>query len=492
MSLNDNDHRVAVNFSGVTRYFDQPPFHPSERYPEYEGPEIQEGNDIYSAVRQVLYQAELDPGRYGTPEWNPFGEFIEPGMTVFIKPNTVRHFNTAGHDVHSIINHASLLRPVLDYTAKALQGEGRIIIGDSQVLVGHFDKAYKVMQIDKLLEWYREWCPIPIECFDLRMVRSVRTYLYGKWGRKKVEQDPRGYRFVDLGDSSCFKNIDPKKLRMAEASFKNMYKHHSGGKHEYLFPQSVLDSDVIINIPKLKTHRRTSVTLAIKNFMGMPAWKDTLPHFMVGAPEEGGDQYVNPSKRKDIVLWLHDRIQSTPYIPVKFIIAIIKKLLWETRRIVPFKDDVYEAMWPGNDTLWRTLLDLNRAVLFADREGQLQEKQQRGYFTLMDGFIAGEKDGPVGVDPVPAGVVMAARNPVPMDLVAASLMGFDVQKMPMIWNAFGGRDGLNGSAPTLYDGDENEIEVNTGDETLTYEQFLAKHNLRFEPHPNWKGHVERE
>lgn len=86
---------------------------------------------------------------------------------------------------------------------------------------------------------------------------------------------------------------------------------------------------------------------------------------------------------------------------------------------------------------------------------------------------------------------MAARNPVPMDLVAASLMGFDVQKMPMIWNAFGGRDGLNGSAPTLYDGDENEIRVNTGNETLTYEQFLVKHNLRFEPHPAWKGHVER-
>ena len=86
MSLNDK--RVAVNFSGVTRYFDQLPFHPPERYPEYEGPEVQEGNNIYSAVRQVLYQAGFDQGRYGTPEWDPFGEFIEPGMTVFIKPNT--------------------------------------------------------------------------------------------------------------------------------------------------------------------------------------------------------------------------------------------------------------------------------------------------------------------------------------------------------------------------------------------------------------------
>jgi hypothetical protein len=323
------------------------------------------------------------------------------------------------------------------------------------------------------------------------MVQGVRTYLYGKWGRQKVERDPRGYRFVDLGDMSCFKDIDPGKLRIAIASYRNMIKHHSNGKHEYLFPQSVLDSDVIINIPKLKTHRRTAVTLAIKNFMGMPAWKDTLPHFMVGSPEQGGDQYINPSRRKEIGTWLHDQIQSNPFIPVKFAYAIIKKILWNSSLVVPFKDDIFEAMWPGNDTLWRTLMDLNRAVIFADREGRIQPAPQRKYFALMDGFIAGEKNGPVGVDAVPAGVVMAAYNPVAMDLAAASLMGFDVRKIPMIWNTFGGRDGLNGTAPSLFDGDENQVTVNTGDRIWTFEKFLDEFNLRFEPHPNWKGNVER-
>lgn len=489
MSLGDK--RVSVNFSGVTKYFHKPPFHPPERYPEYEGPDVQEDNEIYPAVRQVLYEAGLDQDRYGTAEWNPFGDFIEPGMTVFIKPNTVRHYHTAGGDIHSIINHASLLRPILDYTAKALKGEGRIIIGDSQVIYGRFDKAYKKVQIDQLLEWYRQWCKIPVECFDLRMVQGVRTYMYGKWGRQKVEQDPRGYRFVDLGDLSCFKDIDPAKLRIAIASYKNMFKHHSGGKHEYLFPQSILDSDVIINIPKLKTHRRTAVTLAIKNFMGMPAWKDTLPHFMVGSPGEGGDQYINPCLRKRICTRLHDEIQSNPFIPVKFVCAVIKKLVWNSHKIIPFKDNVFEAMWYGNDTLWRTLIDLNRSVLFADREGKIQQTQQRRYFTIMDGIIAGEKNGPVGVDAVPAGVVMAAYNPVAMDLAAASLMGFDVKKIPMIWNAFGGRDGLNGQAPPLFEGDESHVTVNTGNETLSLKQFQDHHNLKFEPHPSWKGHVER-
>ena len=104
--------------------------------------------------------------------------------------------------------------------------------------------------------------------YDERIPEGIYSgATFDKW-RKKVEQDPRGYRFVDLGDKSCFNDIDPKRLRIAIASYKNMYKHHSGGKHEYLFPQSVLDSDVIINIPKLKTHRRTAVTLAIKNLMG--------------------------------------------------------------------------------------------------------------------------------------------------------------------------------------------------------------------------------
>jgi len=490
MSLKDK--KVAVNFSGVGTYFKEPPFHPPERYPEYDGTETQSGNSIYSNVRQVLYQAGLDEERFGTPEWNPFGVLIDPGMTVFIKPNTVRHYHMGGGDVLSIINHASVLRPVLDYTIKALKGEGRIIIGDSQVIFGRFEEAYEVAQIDQLLEWIRQQTNIEIECFDLRLVQGAKSWMHGRWAREKIEKDPRGYRFVDLGDKSCFKGIDPKRLRIAIASHKNMIKHHSNGKHEYLFPQSVLDSDVIINIPKLKTHRRTAVTLAIKNFMGIPAWKDTLPHFITGSAKEGGDQYIYPSIRKRVVLWLHDRIQSVPFVPIKFCFAVVKRLLWDTRKIVPFKDNISEAMWYGNDTLWRTLADLNRGVLYADREGVIRSTQQRRYFAIIDGFIAGEKDGPVSVDPVPAGVVMAGYNPVALDLVAATLMGFDVKKIPMIWNTFGGRDGLNGQAPSLFDGDESQVTINTGDEILSFHQFQEQHNLKFEPHPTWKGHVERD
>ena len=482
---------VGLNFSAIVEYPKTIPFHPSERYPEYERSEIHPENGIYGAIRHVLYQTGLDKANFGTPEWNPFGNLIVPGQTVFIKPNTVRHYHTEGGDVLSIINHASVLRPILDYVVKALRGKGRIIIGDSQVIFGRFDKAYETSQIDQLLHWYRDQVSIPIECFDLRMVRGVRTYLYGKWGRKKVEHDPRGYRFVNLGSMSCFEGIDPNCLRIAIASYKNMIKHHSNGQHEYLFPQSVLDSDTIISIPKLKTHRRTAVTLGIKNFMGIPSWKDTLPHFMVGSVSEGGDQYINPSRRKKICTRLHDEIQSNPYVPVKFACALVKKIIWNSHKIVPFEDDIFEAMWYGNDTLWRTLLDLNRAVIFADRNGKIQDRPQRKFFGIIDGFIAGEKNGPVGVDAVPAGVVLAAFNPVTLDIVAATLMGFDLWKIPMIWKAIAGQDCTTG-APILFDGDPSQISVDVGKGKISFGEFKSKYNLKFEPHPAWKGHVERE
>jgi uncharacterized protein (DUF362 family) len=478
--------QVVVNFVDSKRYPAAAPFDPPERYPEYAGKALDPSNRIYAAVRDTLYRLGLDRENFGGKNWNPLKDIVQPGMTVFIKPNTVTHNHLGKKDIFSAIIHASILRPILDYVCLALKNEGKIIIGDSQVIFGEFDKALSLAKIDALLEWYRGQTSIPLACFDLRINRGVRTWMYGKWGRIPVEQDPNGYQVVNLGSRSCFNGIDPKRLRIAIASYKNMYKHHSNGRHEYVIPKSFLECDAVISLPKLKTHRRTAVTLAIKNFMGIPAWKDSLPHFMTGSVQEGGDQYIFPSLRKRICLRLHDQIQSSRFVPVKFICALIKKLVWNSHKIVPFKDDIYEGMWHGNDTLWRTLLDLNRIVFYADKNGNLRDTPQRKFFCLIDGIIAGEKDGPISPDPVPAGVLLAGFNPVAIDAVGATLMGFDVEKIPLIKKAMA--DG-NGASP-LYSGSRDDIEVLNGENIFSLDEFHQRHNLRFEPHPNWKGHVE--
>lgn len=484
--MNFPEHEVVIQRSPGRGYCGEGPYDPAERYPEYTGKSTNVNNHVYGAVRALLIRLKLDAANVGTSRWNPLGEFIRPGMAVFIKPNTVSHVNLIGEDLFSVIVHASILRPILDYVCKALEGRGRIVIGDSQVIFAEFEPAMQRSGIQELLEWYRRQTSIPIECYDLRQERGVRTYLFGKWGRKRVEQDPRGYQIVDLGEESYFRGIDPNRLRIAIASYKKMREYHGAGRHQYVFPRSFLESDVVINIPKLKTHRRTAVTLALKNYMGIPSCKDSLPHFITGSPEEGGDQYMHPSKRKALCLWMHDQIQASPYIPIKFVLAVLKKLVWNSSKLFPFPDDIYEAMWPGNDTLWRTLLDLNRIVTYADCHGQLRAVPQRRQFHLIDGIIGGEGDGPLSPYPVQAQVLLGGWNSVVMDAVATTIMGFDFHRIPLIQNGFTDSEHIRPVCRVL----PAAVRVELDDEVLNLEQLKTRMNLSFRAHPNWVGHAE--
>jgi hypothetical protein len=184
---------------------------------------------------------------------------------------------------------------------------------------------------------------------------------------------------------------------------------------------------------------------------------------------------------------MHDLIQTTPNVPLKFVTAIVKRLLWNSHYLVPFKDDVYEAMWPGNDTLWRTLLDLNRIALYADKKGILQDRPQRGYFSLIDGIIGGEGDGPLSPDAVQARTLLAGFNPVALDYVAATLMGFDPDKIPLIRR---GIEDTHHQSPVFW-GSSSDIRVvdTTGVTPIT--DYARRVNLHYKAHPSWAGHAER-
>jgi hypothetical protein len=61
---------------------------------------------------------------------------------------------------------------------------------------------------------------------------------------------------------------------------------------------------------------------------------------------------------------------------------------------VASRDKYLEGGWYGNDTLCRTILDLNRILLYADSRGEMQREIQRRRLFLTDGIIAGEGEGP--------------------------------------------------------------------------------------------------
>jgi uncharacterized protein (DUF362 family) len=478
---------VSLVITEKKDYPRQVPFHPPELYPEYTGTETDPDNQVYAGVREVFHRLGLDQEHFGTPEWNPLGEFVKPGMMVLVKPNLVRDRHIAGGDVISVLTHASVIRPILDYVSIALKGEGRIIVGDTQVIDAIFDKTLAVSQIDALIDWYTPQASVPVECHDFRTHHSAKVMGVGDWGRAELMGDPRGYAFVDVGEQSTYVGIPPETLRIAIAPPKNMYKHHSNGHHEYRFPKTVLASDVIIGVPKMKTHRRTGITLALKIFMGLPGWKDTLAHFRLGSPEEGGDQYIHPSLRKRIYTKVQDWMWNTPIAPLKVFYAAVRKAIMRTKVIKPYKDTLIEGKWYGNDTVWRTLLDIHRAAVYADKDGNLCQEPQRKLFFVLDGIIGGEKSGPTQPDPFPAGVLMAGHNPAALDAATATLLGFDIDRIPLIAKALEKSDTIQ-EAPGYT---RSHLTVTDSEGIWTLDEFAQRYNLHFEPHPHWKGHIER-
>src|ERR1035437_5753648 len=118
------------------------PFHPSELWPEYVFGcrYLGEGNDAYCAVRETLGLLGLDRANFGTSAWNPLKKLVRPGDHVFLKPNMIAHRHQLNDDWEYVITHGSVIRAVVDYVFIALQGEGKITIGDAPQTDSNFEK----------------------------------------------------------------------------------------------------------------------------------------------------------------------------------------------------------------------------------------------------------------------------------------------------------------------------------------------------------------
>src|SRR5690554_902172 len=130
----NNEYFVAIS-KETGNYNTIAPFHPDEKYPEYDGEISNLKNPAFRAVRKNFYLMGLDKDNYNTSEWNPLKDLIKPGDSVFIKPNLVTHEygrknSDKKGDVFSVITHPSVVRAVAEYVAIALKGSGEIIIGD--------------------------------------------------------------------------------------------------------------------------------------------------------------------------------------------------------------------------------------------------------------------------------------------------------------------------------------------------------------------------
>ncbi len=471
-----------------TNYSDKSPFLPSENYPEIKN-RISTGdynNDVYKLFRQLLFSLGMDIENFATQKWNPFKGLIKPGDKVLIKPNLVRHLHLAGGDYNSVITHPSLIRCVLDYAALALNGEGEITVGDAPVQSTDFQKLVDRTNLYDVCKSVESAWNIPVYLKDFRLWQIKLNKNHRIENRKSTKGDANGYYAVDLGKNSCLFPISQysEKYRVAFYDPREMNKHHNTEINEYLLPKSVLDADVIINLPKLKTHRKVGMTAALKNLVGINGHKDWLPHHRIGCISENGDEYKYPSLIKKWQTKFDEHIHKNPESifnnSKRFTIRLMNKIFKDS-----MSDQYHEGSWYGNDTLWRTVLDLNRLLVYADQEKMVNEIPQRKCISFVDAIIAGEGEGPMEPDARPIGILVGGVNPVAVDAVLATLIGFDYLKMPLIENGFK----LDKFALTDFKADDIEIVSNdnrfknlkVGDK---FDEFC------FEPSAGWKGFIE--
>jgi len=122
-------------------------------------------------------------------------------------------------------------------------------------------------------------------------------------------------------------------------------------------PRTITDADVVISMPKMKTHHWAGLTLSLKNCFGC------VPGRVYGWPKNA----------------LH---------------------------------------WAG---LEQAILDVAGAV--------------RPDYAIVDGIVGMEGNGPISGTPIAANVLVFGDDPVATDTVAASLMGFDPEKVPYLSEA---------------------------------------------------------
>ena len=344
---------------------------------------------------------------------------------VLIKPNWVCHSSKSSDDV-CLRTHDNFLLAALEIILA--KKPNKVMIGDAPIQGCDWSKMLSRMFYRKLDELSCSYS-IPIEIKDFRLVT-----LDPKTNISVKERHPLSeYIIFDVGKNSFLEEISSSgknKFRVTCYDPDRLAQSHRPGVHKYCITKELFDADIIISIPKIKTHQKAGLTAALKNLVGLNGSKDYLPHHRIGGVGFGGDCY--PGKNY-LRLWSELSLDNANRSQSKPIYSFWKKLsslLW--RLSAPKKVHNIAAGWHGNDTTWRMVMDINLIALFGKNDGTLAKEQQRFIYNLCDGIIAGQGNGPLKPEPLPLGIVSFSNDPALTDICMAKLMGFEINKVPLL------------------------------------------------------------
>src|SRR6266704_889786 len=403
--------------------------------PDFRVPELPGWTTVTTALvtlRALLAQAGLDHSNLGSPDWNPLGAIIHEGAKVVVKPNWVHHHNSSGHGLDCLVTHPGVIEAILHYVAKARPE--RIIVGDAPVQGCDFAALMAACGIPEMIERFTAH-NVNVSLKDFR--RTIqRSGTLGERGQENCRPMDE-FILYDLGPDSTLEAITTpnSEFRVTMYNPDVLKRTHGPGTHQYLIARDVIDADVVLNVPKLKTHKKACITGALKNLVGINGHKEYLPHHRQGGSQSGGDCYTGQSRLKSLVEDLLDVTNRAQDTIARYMLANAVRVGMAFGKAMG-ADTNYEGSWHGNDTVWRMCLDLQRVLYYGRADGTLDDQVQRTVLTVTDAIIAGQGDGPLSPVPSPLGLMTLGSNTAAVEWVHALLMGLDPQRIPLTREAF--------------------------------------------------------
>ena len=121
------------------------------------------------------------------------------------------------------------------------------------------------------------------------------------------------------------------------------------------------------------------------------------------------------------------------------------------------------------------VLDLNKIAIFGNSDGKILSTPQRQLFSLCDGIIGGQGDGPLKPEPLALGIISFTNHSGMNDILMATLMGFETNKISML----------------------QELEKTTQHEKIKIRwngrnikcSDLANHAIKAKAAPGWEAHL---
>lgn len=390
------------------------------------------------------------------------------GKKVLLKPNWVKHSSNATDDL-CLRTHDQFLLAALEVILD--KKPSVVTIGDAPIQGAIWSKIFNEnlkQEIQKLSLIHKT----EINVCDFRRVTFSPASNKIDNERRPIED----YCIFDLGEMSYLDPISlPTKnlFRVTQYNPDSFTISHKPGVHKYCIARELFEADVVISLPKVKTHQKAGITNALKNIVGFNGDKDFLPHHRLAGTGRGGDCYPGNNLLRYWAELMQDKANRQQGKKIYRVWLQLSTVFWS----LSFPGNLHNlgAGWYGNDTVWRMVMDLNKIVMYGSGAGTISEFPQRNFFSLCDGIVGGQGDGPLYPEPLPLGVICFTNDSCWGDISMSALMGIDYQKIPLLVAA---------SSLKVYP--KTVIELNGSVVKLP---DLKKHSIKAKVPPGWDDYL---